>query len=67
MLLATHTAIAPWTIVRADAKKPARLAIIRHLLHAFAPVHIKADIDEPNPAVVFPFEDAALSDGRLAR
>jgi polyphosphate kinase 2 len=67
MLLATHTAVAPWTIVRADAKKPARLAIIRHLLHAFAPGHIKSDVDEPDPAVLFSFEDAALSDGRLAR
>jgi polyphosphate kinase 2 len=67
MLLTTHSAISPWTIVRADNKKPARLAIIRHLLHALAPGHIKADVDEPDPAILFPFEDAALSDGRLAR
>ncbi len=67
MLIATHTAIAPWTCVRADDKKAARLNIIRHLLHMLAPGHVKADVEEPDPAVVFEFEEAALSDGRLAK
>jgi len=67
MLLATHTAIAPWTCVQADDKKVARLAIIRRLLHALAPGHIRHDYDEPDPRVVFGFEEAALSDGRLAK
>jgi len=67
MLIATSTATAPWTIVRTDEKKTARLNIIRHLLHTLAPGHIKADVDEPAPDVVFEFEEAALKDGRLAR
>jgi polyphosphate kinase 2 len=67
MLLATHTAISPWTIVRTDDKQAARLNIIRYLLHAFAPGKVKADIEEPDPSVVFEFEEASLTDGRLAR
>jgi polyphosphate kinase 2 len=67
MLAATHTAAAPWTCVRADDKKPARLNVIRHLLHTLAPAHITAGIEAPDPAILFPFEDAALSDGRLAK
>jgi polyphosphate kinase 2 len=67
MLLATHTAIAPWTCVRSDTKKVARLAIIRRLLHTLAPGYIRHDYDEPDPDVVFQFEEAALSDGRLAK
>jgi len=67
MLIATHTAVAPWICVDSNNKKPARINVIRHLLHTLAPGHIKADIDEPDPAVLFPFEEAALTDGRLAK
>ncbi len=67
MLSRTHTAIAPWMCVRADHKKPARLAIIRHLLHVLAPAEISANVDRPDPAVLFPFEQAALGDGRLSK
>jgi polyphosphate kinase 2 len=66
MLLRTHTAISPWTCVHADKKKPARLNIIRHLLHTFAPTKIKVGVDPPDPSVLFTFEEAALKDGRLA-
>jgi polyphosphate kinase 2 len=65
MLSATHTAAAPWTIVHTDSKKTARLAIIRRLLHALAPHHLRDQVEEPDPAVVFDFEEAALTDGRL--
>ena len=36
MLAATHSKAAPWTVVRANDKRRARLAIIRHVLAAFA-------------------------------
>ncbi|MFI4934503.1 MAG: polyphosphate kinase 2 [Caulobacterales bacterium] len=65
MLLATSTAIAPWTCVSTDSKKIARLNIIRHVLHTLAPGHIKDGIDEPDPSVLFTFEAAAINDGRL--
>ncbi len=64
MLAATHTAWAPWTCVRADKKKPARLNLIRHLLRAADRPGV--EIDKPDEAVVFPFTPDAVSDGRLA-
>src|SRR5262249_29903207 len=67
MLLATHTKIAPWTCVHTDHKKPARLAVIQRLLHTPAPGHIRHDYDEPDPDILFEFEEAALRDGRLAK
>ncbi len=65
MLRRTSTPAAPWICVRADRKKPARLAIISHLVHALAPPDIAAEVDPPDPKVLFPFEIAALTDGRL--
>ena len=66
MLMRTHTAIAPWICVRADDKDPARLNVIRHLLHTLAPPKVHAGVEAPDPNVLFPFEEAALTDGRLA-
>ena len=66
MLSLTHTPIAPWHIVRADDKKKARLAIIRHLLRQVAPPEIAAKVDAANPKLLFPFEMSAIEDGRLA-
>ncbi len=65
-LLRTHSAIAPWTCVRADHKKKARLAVIRHLLHVLACPDISPDCERPDPKILFPFEKIALEDGRLA-
>ncbi|HEY1447360.1 MAG TPA: polyphosphate kinase 2 [Caulobacteraceae bacterium] len=67
MLNATDTDFAPWICVRADHKKPARLNVIRHLLHALAPRNIAEGIEPPDPDVLFRFEPAALEDGRLAK
>ena len=67
MLRRTHSDKAPWTCVRSDQKKPARLDILRHLVRTLAPEDIRRGVEAPAPAVLFPFELAALSDGRLAR
>ncbi|MDP3173896.1 MAG: polyphosphate kinase 2 [Phenylobacterium sp.] len=67
MLKRTHTAAAPWICVRSDHKKTARLNIIRHLVRTLAPASIGKELDAPDPDVLFPFEIAALSDGRLER
>ena len=66
MLTATSTDVAPWWCVRANHKKPARLNIMRHLLHQIAPDDIAHRVDKPDPEVLFRFEPEALSDGRLA-
>ena len=67
MLTRTSTAVAPWTCVRADRKKPARLALMADLLRRVAPPEVARDTADADPQVVFPFEAAALTDGRLAR
>jgi polyphosphate kinase 2 len=67
MLRRTQSAHAPWTCVRSDHKKEARVAIIRHLVKTLAPKHIAEEVDPPDPQVLFPFEIGAVKDGRLAR
>jgi polyphosphate kinase len=67
MLLRTSTAQAPWTCVHTDHKKAARLNTIRHLLHALAPHEISHGFAAPDPAVLYRFEESALTDGRLEK
>jgi hypothetical protein len=67
MLLATHTAFAPWTIVHTDKKKKARLAIISHLLHTLAPPKVREGVPSPDPQVLYTFEPEAIGDGRLEK
>jgi polyphosphate kinase 2 len=67
MLTRTHTPEAPWTIVHTDKKKKARINIIRHLLRTLAPKPVAKKVNATDPDVLFPFETAALTDGRLER
>jgi polyphosphate kinase 2 len=67
MLLRTATPIAPWVCVRADHTKKARLNVIRHLIQILAPAEIRSDFGPPDPEILFPFEEPALGDGRLAK
>ncbi len=65
MLRRTDTALAPWVCVKADHKKTARLNVIRHLVNTLAPSAIAKTVEAPDPEVLFRFEIAALTDGRL--
>jgi hypothetical protein len=67
MLIATHTAWAPWTLVHTDKKKKARLAVISHMLHALAPAEITAHVPTPDPQVICAFDAEAIEDGRLEK
>jgi len=67
MLKRTSSALAPWTIVRADHKKKAHLAIVSHIVKTIAPSKIAREVDAPDPDVLFPFELICLEDGRLER
>jgi polyphosphate kinase 2 len=67
MLRRTHSLITPWTCVRSDHKPAARLAVVRHLVHALAPETIAEEVDAPDPKILFPFDMSALADGRLER
>jgi polyphosphate kinase 2 len=66
MLKRTHNPLTPWTIVRADDKKLARLNLIRDLLSRL-PYDDKLNrLLKADPKIVFPYDDARLEDGALA-
>ncbi len=67
MLTATHKLLTPWVCIRGDKKEPARLNIMRHLVKTLAPPDIAKTVDAPDPKILFPFEVAAIVDGRLER
>jgi hypothetical protein len=63
MLTRTHTPIAPWICVVTDKKKQARLNVMRHVIKTIAPEEIAADVEAPDPDILFPFQIDAV--GRL--
>jgi len=66
MLRRTHTAFAPWRIVRAEDKRAARLNLIRDLLGRLHYGGKDKRLVVPDPRVVVEFDQACLRDGRLA-
>jgi len=66
MLRRTHSADAPWHIVRANDKHAARLNLIRHLLAHLHYQKKEHDLLAFDPAIVFAFDEARLSDGSMA-
>lgn len=66
MFARTHSTVAPWTIIRTDDKRSARVNLMRDLLLRLAP-GLDADRHQlPDPAVVFSFNTAHLEDGTIA-
>ena len=57
MLARTHTASAPWTIVRTDDKHAARINVIKDLLAAIDYKGKDASVLLPNPDVVFGYSE----------
>jgi len=55
MFFYTDTAYAPWTVVKSDDKKRARLNAMRHVLHTVAFRRISTPLSRtersPNPAI----------------
>ncbi|MCM2415023.1 polyphosphate kinase 2 [Streptomyces sp. RKAG290] len=71
MLFHTDTADAPWTVVKSNDKKRARLEAMRHVLHRFDyPDKDPAVVGEPDPLIVGPasrlFEQGEMEARRLA-
>ncbi len=66
MLERTHCVAAPWTIVRADDKRHARLNVIRDFLWRLDYPGRHARLERPDPAVVFPYDPTVLERGLLA-
>ena len=67
MLARTHNPIAPWTLVRADDKRSARLNIIKDLLNRLHYADKNARLIRPDPQIVFPFDVSILVNGQLAK
>lgn len=65
MLTETSTDAALWVCVRADHKKRAHKAVIRHVLRTLAAEEVAKTVPAPDDAVLFVFEKKALKDGRL--
>jgi len=68
MLAATHTAFAPWEVVRTDDKRTARISVIKALLAGLEYKGKDPRLLVVDPAVVFQYdpEHAKEKEGRLA-
>ena len=67
MLVRTHSADTPWVVVHTDKKPKARSNIMRHVLRALAPEVIAKTVPKPDSDLLYTFDTAALTDGRLER
>jgi polyphosphate kinase 2 len=67
MLLRTHTAIAPWRIVRTNNKRLARLNLIRDILSRLHYAGKKNKLVQPDPQIAFEFTPDCIQSQRLAR
>ncbi|WP_423820609.1 polyphosphate kinase 2 [Salinisphaera sp. SPP-AMP-43] len=66
MFARTHAASSPWTVVRADRKRVARLNLIKDLLLRLDYEGKNKTLLLPNPDVVFPYDEACLHNGMIA-
>jgi polyphosphate kinase 2 len=66
MLALTHTDASPWTIVRADDKRAARLNVIRDMLSRLHYGGKDKKLARPDPAVVFRYAPALAKRGLIA-
>jgi polyphosphate kinase 2 len=67
MFARTHTAFAPWCVVRADDKHAARLNLIRHLLSRLSYKGRDERLLVYDPDIVFLYDDAYRANGMIAR
>jgi polyphosphate kinase 2 len=67
MLARTHTPKAPWTLVRADNKRLARLNVIRDVLSRLHYSGKDKRLTQPDPQIVFAYDASDLENSRLAR
>jgi polyphosphate kinase len=67
MLAETHHPDGPWTVVRGDSKKKARLAVMAHIVRTLACPNLTAPLPALDESVAFAFEPSALKDGRFDR
>lgn len=66
MLVRTHSVAAPWTIIRADNKHQARVALIRDILTRLGEAEHE-DYGLPDPNAAFLYDSAAGERGLIAK
>lgn len=66
MLLRTHTAIAPWHVLRTDNKRLARLNLMRDMLSRLHYAGKKNKLVQPDTNIVFEFTPECVEAKRLA-
>jgi polyphosphate kinase 2 len=67
MLVATDHPLAPWTIVKADRKRSARIAVISDLLSRLSYENRDESVVRPDRAVAFRFDVSQIESGKLSR
>lgn len=65
MLNTTHNRTTPWHCVQGNSKKPARLAIIGHILRELDCPALAKKMPKPDDALLFTFDSTTITDGRL--
>ena len=66
MFRRTHRPYSPWTVVRADNKRLARIEIIRHLLTRTEYEDKSRSVGPVDPSIVFTYDDVHLENGKIA-
>jgi polyphosphate kinase 2 len=66
MFARSHTVLCPWTVVRADDKKAARLQIIKEILLRLDYEGKNAELVSPDRNLIFDFDPAYLENGSIA-
>ena len=67
MFARTHTGSAPWTVVRADDKRRARLNVIRDMLSRLDYAGKQKRLIRPDRKIVFPYSEEAIEARLIAR
>jgi len=66
MLLRSNSSVAPWTLVRANDKRAARLNVIKDILNRLQYAGKDEQLVEPDSQIVFPYDPAGPQSHTLA-
>lgn len=66
MLARTHTSMAPWTLVRANDKRLARINIIKDVLNRLHYTDKDEELIQPDSEIIFPYDVSNAEISRLA-
>jgi hypothetical protein len=66
-LARSHSVIAPWSLVRANDKRLARLNIIRDMLGRLHFTKKDPRLIRPDPGIVFAYDASHLKNGQMAK